>query len=108
MQRNKNQAQEDYVLGERTWTLHNPVGVRRQQPAPAPAAGSGAAALGFLSNRKPNTSALQRALAAALGGHRPDLEVHFYEKPSSAVAATGELLDRIGADCGLVVNGTGD
>jgi hypothetical protein len=95
-------------VGERTWTLHDPVGVRRTRPASAPAARSLATALGFLSNRKPNTLALQRALSAALGGHRPDLDVLFYEKPSSAVAATDELLDRIGADCGLVVNGTGD
>jgi hypothetical protein len=108
MRRSESQAKEDYALGERTWTLHDPVGKRRLQPAPAPAAGSEATALGFLSNRKPNTTALQRALSAALGGHRPDLEVRFYEKPSSAVAATDELLDRIGADCGLVVNGTGD
>ena len=95
-------------MGERAWTLHDPVGRRRPQPAQAPTARSPATALGFLSNRKPNTSALQRSLSAALGRHRLDLEVRFYEKPSSAVAATDELLDRIGADCGLVVNGTGD
>jgi len=60
----------------------------------------------FLSNRKPNTAALQSVLGKRLEerGYR----VRFYEKESAALAATGALLDRVALDCGRVVNGTGD
>jgi hypothetical protein len=99
-------------MQERTWRLHSPVGVPRRRAAAAELAGADAvsvgAALGFLSNRKPNASALQRALGEAVAGERPGLEVRFYEKPASSLAAAEELLDRIAAECRLAVNGSAD
>jgi hypothetical protein len=104
-------AEED-EMQERTWMLHSPVGVPRQQAAapgaPVAEAASVGAALGFLSNRKPNASALQRALAQTLAGKRPGLEVRFYEKPASSLPAADELLARIAAECRMAVNGSAD
>lgn len=94
-------------MAETIWNLVSPVGVRSARSAPKKQLGrSTKRVLGFLSNRKPNTSAVERGLAALLASRQ--LEVRFYEKANSAVGAGEELLDRIGADCGLVVNGTGD
>ena len=96
-------------MQERTWSLHSPVGVARPQAAAAGAeVASAGAAFGFLSNRKPNASALQRALAQTLAGERPGLEVRFYEKRASSLAAAEDLLDRIAAECRLAVNGSAD
>ncbi|TAM90771.1 hypothetical protein EPN42_05400 [bacterium] len=62
--------------------------------------------IGFLSNRKPNTGAMQSVLGKRLeeGGYA----VRFYEKESAALAAGSELLDRIARECRRAINGTGD
>jgi hypothetical protein len=69
--------------------------------------GHGAAkVVGFLSNRKPNTGALQRVLGKRL--EERGYGVRFYEKESAALGASGELLDRVALECGQAINGTGD
>lgn len=92
-----------------TWTLLSPLGLRK--PARAAATASErprASVLGFLSNRKPNATALQRLLGSRLSAAEPGLEIRYYEKSNSSLGAGAELLDTLAADCGLVVNGTGD
>lgn len=92
-----------------TWTLLSPLGVSNRTAAGEmssrrPRGG----VLGFLSNRKPNAAALQRLLGPKVAAMAPELEVRYYEKANSSLGAGAELLDRLAADCGLVINGTGD
>ncbi|MBO0682606.1 MAG: hypothetical protein J2P45_05575 [Candidatus Dormibacteraeota bacterium] len=94
-------------MAERTWTLHSPLGSPRP-PEPVAARRSAGAALGFLSNHKPNAAELERALAKQLARERPGLEARFYEKRAASLAAPPELLDRIAAECGLAVNASAD
>jgi hypothetical protein len=92
------------------WRLVSPMGLAKVgvPNSKAAAAGGRRVVLGFLSNHKPNATPLQRMLAVPLADAFPDLEIRFYEKANSSLGAPGELLDRVAADCGLVVNGTGD
>lgn len=64
--------------------------------------------IGFLSNRKPNTSLVQEALAGLTASTPFGLQPRYYEKANSAVGASQGLLDRISAECSIVMTGTGD
>jgi len=94
----------------RSWTLLSPMGLRGEGPSPDPPGGlvGRADVLGCLSTRRPNAAALQRLLAERVRESLPELEVRFYEKANSSLGAGEELLNVLAADCGLVINGTGD
>ncbi len=66
------------------------------------------AAIGFLSNGKPNASTVERELGRLIGEHGYDLDVHYYDKPNAALGATSDLLDRIVQECDAIVTGTAD
>ncbi len=92
------------------WTLLSPMGLaKRPGPLAVPHAKTGTRTpLGFLSNRKPNAAALQRLVADRVAQAMPAVELRFYEKANSSLGAGEPLLNTIAAECGLVVNGTGD
>ena len=93
-----------------TWTVLSPAGVpAAARHAERAAAGPGSKrTLGFLSNHKPNTTELQSALGERIRHVDPKIDMRFYEKAGSAVGAGEALLAEIAANCGYVVNGTGD
>jgi hypothetical protein len=92
------------------WTVLSPAGVPAlSRPAQRAANNPGVRrTLGFLSNHKPNTSELQSALGDLVRQIDGKVEIRFYEKAGSAVGAGEVLLSEIAANCGYVVNGTGD
>ena len=96
-------------MTQQEWVVLSPVGVRRpvERRAPAPRTGTGQA-LGFLSNRKPNATRLMEYLGRMIADDGQGLEVRYYEKAHAATGAGGPLVDRIAAECRLVVTGTGD
>jgi hypothetical protein len=95
-------------MTQQEWVVLSPVGVRRPVERRAPAARTGTGqALGFLSNRKPNATRLMEHLGRMVAAG-PGLEVRYYEKAHAATGAGGPLVDRIAAECRLVVTGTGD
>ncbi|TAM61798.1 hypothetical protein EPN52_01965 [bacterium] len=90
------------------WRLVNPVGSSVSRLAigeRTPHHGT-AKAIGFLSNRKPNTGMLQGVLGKRL--EERGFNVRFYEKESAALGASEDLIERIALECGRVINGTGD
>jgi hypothetical protein len=95
-------------MTQQEWVVLSPVGVRRpaERRGPATRTGTGQA-LGFLSNRKPNATLLMEQLGRMVADG-PGLEVRYYEKAHAATGAGGPLVDRIAAECRLVVTGTGD
>lgn len=94
---------------EEIWRLVSPLGVRIPRSRSDIHVRQGASCqVGFLSNRKPNTSLVQRELASRLTEPPRGLPVAFYDKASPAVGAGARLLDTIALECAVVVNGTGD
>jgi len=92
-----------------SWRLVSPAGARGLETSESPSVRRAhTRTVGFLSNRKPNTEAVQRVLAGRLTERRPAVTTVFYQKANSAVGATAELLDRVGGECAVVINGTGD
>jgi len=92
---------------ESTWKLLTPVSTR------APLSRTNVAKrplrrLGFLSNRKPNATLIERDLAAVAGGSHPDLRFKFYETTNAGLGAVAELLDGIAAECDAVLVGSAD
>ena len=96
------------IASDGVWHLVSPVGIPSQTASTTRVARSGANAsvVGFLSNRKPNTDLMQRALGDRLRAR--GYETRFYEKSNSAVSASQVLLSKIAEECGAVINGTGD
>src|ERR1700721_2095160 len=101
------------VINE-TRRLVSPLGEVRRADAPAGTAqrsggGPEGVVLGFLSNTKANTSRLQAELARVVSEQSGAAisRVEFYEKQSSALGASPQLLAEIARDCTLVINGTG-
>ena len=90
------------------WHLVSPVGapINTEILAPVIRREGNATVVGFLSNRKPNTAMMQRALSDRL--RVSGFETRFYEKSNSAVSASQVLLSKIAEECGAVINGTGD
>jgi len=92
---------------ETVWHLLSPVGVHKAPPAPSRTAiVRSDRPIGFLSNRKPNATPLLENLMARLQGH--GYETRFYQKRNSATPAGDELLNRVSAECGLVVVASAD
>ena len=92
---------------ETVWHLLSPIGVHKAPSAPRRGTTARNGRLvGLLSNRKPNATPLLQNLMARLQGE--GFETRFYEKRNSATPAADELLDRISAECGLVVVASGD
>lgn len=92
---------------ETVWHLLSPVGLHK---APS-ALGRSAVVrndrvIGFVSNRKPNATPLLENLMARLKDRGYD--THFYQKRNSATPAGDELLNRVSAECGLVVVASAD
>jgi hypothetical protein len=93
------------------WTLLNPVGSPERGSSEAIAVGTSASratTIGFLSNKKPNTVVLERALGARVLAESFGVGVHFYEKLNSASPADPALLDQIASECAFAINGVGD
>jgi hypothetical protein len=93
------------------WTLLNPVGTPERGSSEAIAVGSSVSretTLGFLSNKKPNTVVLERALGELVLAEAFDVGVQFYEKLNSAAPADPALLDQIASECAFAINGVGD
>jgi hypothetical protein len=94
---------------ETTWHLVSPVAARLSTKTDERvAAAKHGKVIGFLSNRKPNTSLLQSALAERAASKPFELQPKFYEKANSAVGASPDLLNRISAECSMAITGTGD
>lgn len=92
---------------ETVWHLLSPVGVHKAPSAPSRAAiVRNDRLVGLLSNRKPNATPLLENLMVRLQGH--GYETRFYQKRNSATPAGDELLDRVSAECGLVVVASAD
>jgi len=92
---------------ETVWHLLSPVGVHKTPAAPSRAASvRNERVIGLLSNRKPNATPLLQDLMARL--REQGYETRFYEKRNSATPAGDELLDRVSAECGLVIVGSAD
>lgn len=92
---------------ETVWQLLSPVGVHKAPSAPRRAEiVRNERVIGLLSNRKPNATPLLENLMARLKGQ--GFETRFYQKRNSATPAGDELLNRVSAECGLVVVASGD
>lgn len=92
-----------------TWTLVDPVApIERPGERGGWAGTTAITRLGFLSNRKPNTAELQRALADRISARYPDLEIVFFEKASAAAGAGETIITSVMKEVELLVNGTGD
>lgn len=88
------------------WHLLSPVGVRKQRAAARPKTGAGERVVGFISNRKPNASALLQDLMARLKTR--GFETRFYEKRNAATPGGEALLKRVSKECSLVIVASGD
>lgn len=91
---------------ETVWHVLSPVGVHKVPSSNRATIVRDDRVVGFLSNRKPNATPLLEDLMARLVGR--GYEARFYQKRNSATPAGDELLDRISAECGLVVAASGD
>ena len=92
-----------------TWTLIDPVApIDRQAQTGSGRTAHGITTLGFLSNRKPNTAELQRALAERITARYPDLKIAYFAKASAAAGAGEEIITSVMKEVELLVNGTGD
>ncbi len=92
---------------ETVWHLLSPVGVHKAPSAPRSAEiVRHERVIGLLSNRKPNATPLLENLMARLKSQ--GFETRFYQKRNSATPAGDELLNRVSAECGLVVVASGD
>lgn len=66
------------------------------------------ATVGFIDNAKPNFEQLADELAQLLVAHHGVARVVRHKKRSSAMGAGDAALDRLAAECDLVIAGSGD
>lgn len=64
--------------------------------------------LGLVDNGKPNSDRLLKKVGALLLEQHPDLQIHYYCKPSAYRPAPAALLDQVVAECDSVLVGIGD
>ena len=77
----------------------------RKERAPRPAAFQ---TIGLLDNGKPNSDKLLKKVAAMLETRYPDVQINYYRKPGAYRPAPNALLDRVAAECDVVLVGIGD
>jgi hypothetical protein len=92
------------------WTLIRPVPAETAAVAPVVVgARHPGRRIGFLSNRKPNATVIEEEFARLAREAGLADETHQYEKlEGPGVGAPEELLDRIAAECDVVVVGSAD